>query len=188
MAHHQGYTAKTNAALQTLAKLDADAAAKPIDELLQGLDKLPAEVQGPLRNAGGGYVNHALFWTVMGPGCGGDPAGPVGDAIKARFGSLEKFREDFSTAAAKVFGSGWAWLYVDTTGAAPKLEICATPNQDTPAMEAGKIPILGLDVWEHAYCKSLQLNALRIASHYVHYGRAFAVKGFRFGRQLSRFP
>ncbi len=107
-----------------------------------------AAVRTALRNSGGGYVNHKLFWEIMGPG-GGHPSGPVVDAIVAKWGSIEKFKEEFSNVAGNVFGSGWAWLYVDK--ATKALHLCATPNQDTPAMEEGKIPILALDVWEHAF-------------------------------------
>ncbi len=114
--------------------------------------QVPEKVRGVIRNSGGGYVNHNYFVTAwMAPNAGGAPTGAVAEAITNTFGSVEKMKEDFSNAAATVFGSGWAWLVVDKTSGTPVLKVAATPNQDTPAMEHGKFPILGLDVWEHAY-------------------------------------
>ncbi len=137
--HHAGYTNNLNAAIE-----GTDLANKSIEEILkQGKDK-PA-----VRNNGGGYYNHNLFWTVMSPSGGGQPTGDLAAAIDTKFGSFDNFKEEFSKAAATRFGSGWAWLCV-VDG---KLEICSTPNQDNPIMGegCGGTPILGLDVWEHAY-------------------------------------
>ena len=156
--HHQTYTTNLNAALEKLKAESPELAALPLATLLQRLDALPAALKGPIRNSGGGYVNHALFftqWMAAPGGAGVGPAPPAGSAvagpITAAFGSVDKMKEDFSAAATTVFGSGWAWLVVDRTGAAPVLRVMATPNQDTPAMTPGLTPILGLDVWEHAY-------------------------------------
>ena len=155
--HHQAYTDNLNKALVSLKEADPALAALPLAELLKALPRAPEKLRGALRNSGGGYVNHALFFCqwMAPPGAPGvgptPPAGALADALAASFGSVDKFKEDFSAAAATVFGSGWAWLIVDTTGGAPALKVVATANQDTPAMEAGKVPILGLDVWEHAY-------------------------------------
>lgn len=141
--HHAGYTSKLNAALDG----HADLAGKSIEDLLGNLSALPASIQTAVRNNGGGYANHSLFWRTMGPNGGGAPSGALADAINAAFGSFDNFKEEFSTAAKTRFGSGWAWLYVDGGG---KLAVTSTPNQDTPLMD-GNTPILGLDVWEHAY-------------------------------------
>ena len=141
--HHAGYTSKLNAAIE-----GTDMAGKSIEEILAlGADNLPAAV----RNNGGGYANHKLFWEVMSPSGGGEPAGDLADAINSTFGSFDSFKEKFAAAAAGRFGSGWAWLIVD----GGKLDVTSTPNQDTPLME-GKTPILGLDVWEHAYYLNYQ--------------------------------
>ncbi|TVR23403.1 MAG: superoxide dismutase [Anaerolineaceae bacterium] len=144
--HHGGYTTKLNAALE-----GTEFAGKSIEEVLANLDKLPADKQTAVRNNGGGYANHNLFWQVMAPNAGGEPTGELAEAINAAFGSFADFKEQFSQAAAGRFGSGWAWLIVDGGG----LAITSTPNQDTPLME-GKTPILGLDVWEHAYYLNYQ--------------------------------
>lgn len=141
--HHAGYTSKLNAALE-----GTDMAGKSIEEILgMGADNLPTAV----RNNGGGYANHNLFWEVMSPSGGGEPSGELADAINSAFGSFDSFKEKFAAAAAGRFGSGWAWLIVD----GGNLDITSTPNQDTPLME-GKTPILGLDVWEHAYYLNYQ--------------------------------
>lgn len=141
--HHAAYTNNLNAALEG----HADLANKSIEELLANLDAVPESIRTTVRNNGGGYANHNLFWTVMGPNGGGKPGGALGEAIAAEFGSFDSFKEAFAKAAATRFGSGWAWLYVDSAG---KLVVGSTANQDTPLME-GNTPILGLDVWEHAY-------------------------------------
>jgi superoxide dismutase, Fe-Mn family len=141
--HHAGYTAKLNGALEGQAGL----AGKSIEALLGNLDAAPAGIQGALRNNGGGYYNHCLFWTVMGPGGGGAPKGDLAGAIDAAFGSFDAFKAKFSDAAGTRFGSGWAWLVVKD-GA---LSVSSSPNQDNPLMDGSGTPILGLDVWEHAY-------------------------------------
>ena len=141
--HHAGYTNNLNAALEA----HPDLAAKSIEALLGDLNSVPEGIRTAVRNNGGGYANHTLFWSIMNPNGGGEPDGDLGAAINATFGSFDDFKAAFSKAAATRFGSGWAWLYVDASG---NLAITSTPNQDTPLMD-GNIPILGLDVWEHAY-------------------------------------
>ncbi len=145
--HHNGYTNNLNAAIEGNAELEALA----IEDLLRNIDNVPANIRGAVQNNGGGYANHSLFWTVMGPNGGGAPAGELADAINDAFGSFEAFQEKFSTAAKTRFGSGWAWLVV----ADGKLEVYSTANQDSPYMQ-GHTPILGLDVWEHAYYLNYQ--------------------------------
>lgn len=141
--HHAGYTNNLNAALEA----HPDLAAKSIEALLGDLNSVPEGIRTAVRNNGGGYANHTLFWSIMSPNGGGEPDGDLGAAINATFGSFDDFKAAFSKAAATRFGSGWAWLYVDASG---NLAITSTPNQDTPLMD-GNTPILGLDVWEHAY-------------------------------------
>ena len=140
--HHATYIAKLNAAL---AGHD-DLAAKNIDQLVSDLGSVPEAIRGAVRNNGGGHANHAMFWQLMAPSGGGSPTGKVAEVITSVFGSYEAFTEQFATAAATRFGSGWAWL-VD---GGDTLSVESTPKQDTPLME-GKKPILGIDVWEHAY-------------------------------------
>ena len=144
--HHAGYTTKLNAAI-----VGTDLEGKTIVDILKNLDMSNTAV----RNNGGGYFNHTLFWEIMGPNCGGKPEGQLAAAIDRDFGSFEKFKSTFSSAAGTRFGSGWAWLCVDLNGG---LEVCSTANQDNPLMpgECGKTPILGLDVWEHAYYLNYQ--------------------------------
>ncbi len=139
--HHAGYTNKLNAAIE-----GSELAGMSIEDILANLDSAPAEIRTALRNNGGGYANHSLFWQVMSPDGGGQPGGALAAAIDSGFGSFAGFQEAFAKAAGGVFGSGWAWLAAD--GGA--LSISTTPNQDTPLM-TGKTPILGIDVWEHAY-------------------------------------
>jgi len=141
--HHAGYTNNLNAALEA----HPDLAAKSIEALLGDLNSVPEGIRTAVRNNGGGYANHTLFWSIMSPNGGGEPDGDLAAAINATFGSFDEFKAAFSKAAATRFGSGWAWLYVDGSG---NLAITSTPNQDTPLMD-GNTPILGLDVWEHAY-------------------------------------
>ena len=144
--HHNGYTTKLNAAIE-----GSDLAGKSIEDILANLDMN----NGAVRNNGGGYYNHCLFWEVMSPNGGGTPSGELADAINSAFGSFDAFKDAFAKAAATQFGSGWAWLCV----ADGKLEVCSTPNQDNPLMPGvtcGGTPILGLDVWEHAYYLNYQ--------------------------------
>ncbi len=151
--HHQAYITNLNNAIAGNAELEA----KSAEELIRDLSTVPENIRGAVRNNAGGHVNHTFFWTVMGPGKGGAPAGKLADAITAAFGSFDKFKEDFAKAGATRFGSGWAWLVVQDG----KLAVCSTANQDSPLM--GKAvagcegtPILGLDVWEHAYYLNYQ--------------------------------
>jgi Fe-Mn family superoxide dismutase len=146
--HHAAYTNNLNAAIAKYPEL-ADVSA---EDLLRRLDTLPEDIRTTVRNNGGGYVNHNLFWEIMGPGGGGQPSGDLAAAIDATFGGFEAFKTLFSSTAANRFGSGWAWLVVDENG---KLAVYSTANQDSPYME-GHTPILGLDVWEHAYYLNYQ--------------------------------
>ena len=141
--HHQTYVTNLNAALADLPEL----AALPLEALLASVDSLPAAVQGAVRNHGGGHANHSLFWQVMSPQGGGEPTGELASAIQRDLGGQEAFRQAFTQAALSRFGSGWAWLVVDEAG---KLQVVSSANQDSPLMD-GLVPILGLDVWEHAY-------------------------------------
>ncbi|MFT5823224.1 MAG: Fe-Mn family superoxide dismutase [Crocinitomix sp.] len=139
--HHNGYTTKLNAAIE-----GTDLAGSSIEDILAGCADNPA-----VRNNGGGFYNHSLFWTVMSPNGGGEPSGELADAINAAYGDFATFKSTFATAAGTRFGSGWAWLCVQAGGV---VEVCSTPNQDNPLMNGigcGGTPILGLDVWEHAY-------------------------------------
>ena len=140
--HHQAYVTNLNAALDKHPELHA----KSLDDLLKGLNSVPEAIRGVVRNNGGGHSNHSLFWTLMSPKGGGEPSGALADAVKKAFGDFAKFKEQFAAAGTGRFGSGWAWLIWNNG----KLEITSTPNQDTPVMD-GKTPIMGLDVWEHAY-------------------------------------
>jgi Fe-Mn family superoxide dismutase len=139
--HHQAYVDKVNAALEGTEFAD-----KPIEEIVANLDAIPEDKRGPVRNNGGGHYNHSLFWETMSPGGGGAPDGDLGAAIDSAFGSFDDFKEKFEAAGVAQFGSGWAWLVVD----GGSLAITSTPNQDNP-ITAGKTPLLGNDVWEHAY-------------------------------------
>jgi Fe-Mn family superoxide dismutase len=142
--HHNAYVTNLNKALESAPEL----AGKSLEELLaNNLAIVPDSIKVPVRNNGGGHYNHSLFWTILGPGKGGAPVGNLAAAINAAFGSFDAFKEKFNTAAATRFGSGWAWLVKNADGA---LEVTSTPNQDNPLME-GKFPVIGLDVWEHAY-------------------------------------
>jgi Fe-Mn family superoxide dismutase len=145
--HHAGYTNNLNGAIE-----GTDLEGKSIEEILGNLDAVPEKIRTTVRNNGGGYANHSLFWEVIGPDGGGSPGGDLGAAINDAFGSFDAFKEKFSTAAKTQFGSGWAWLYVDGSG---NLAVDSTPNQDTPLMD-GNTPILGIDVWEHAYYLNYQ--------------------------------
>lgn len=150
--HHQAYITKVNAAIA-----GTEFESKSIEDLVSDLASVPEDKRGAVRNNGGGHANHSLFWTVMGPGKGGNPSGDLAAAIDSAFGSFDGMKEKFAAAAATRFGSGWAWLYVE--GGAVK--IGSTANQDSPLMGAeiagiGGTPILGLDVWEHAYYLNYQ--------------------------------
>lgn len=141
--HHRAYTNKLNAALEGHPGLQE----KSIEVLLRDLDAIPEAIRGAVQNHGGGFYHHALFWQMMGPNGGGAPTGKAAEAIAGAFGSFEEFKERLSQAAASTFGSGWAWLVKDASG---KLSIISTSNQDSPISQ-GLIPLLGIDVWEHAY-------------------------------------
>lgn len=140
--HHATYVNNLNAALDKHPELFE----KSLEDLLSNLDSVPEDIRIAVRNNGGGHYNHTLFWQILSPNGGGAPTGELADAINSAFGSFDAFKEEFTKAATGRFGSGWAWLVIDSG----KLAVTSTPNQDTPIME-GKTPILGLDVWEHAY-------------------------------------
>ncbi len=146
--HHNGYVTNLNKALEGHADLQG----KSLEQLLASLDSVPEAIRTAVRNNGGGHANHSLFWQIMGPNKGGAPSGELASAINSAFGSFDSFKEKFAAAAAGRFGSGWAWLIVEPGGG---LSISSTPNQDTPLMES-KTPVLGLDVWEHAYYLNYQ--------------------------------
>ncbi len=139
--HHQAYINNVNKALEGTA-FDG----KPVEEVLRNIQAVPENIRQAVINNGGGHANHTLFWEVMGPGKGGEPSGSLAEAIKGTFGSFATFKEQFSNAAATRFGSGWAWL----VAADGKLHVYSTANQDSPLLQ-GHVPLLGLDVWEHAY-------------------------------------
>ncbi|USK58814.1 superoxide dismutase SodA [Peribacillus asahii] len=145
--HHNTYVTNLNAAIEGNEELQS----KSIEELVANLDAVPEAIRTAVRNNGGGHANHSLFWTILTPNGSGAPAGELADAIAAKFGSFDAFKEEFAKAAATRFGSGWAWLVVNNG----ELEVTSTPNQDSPLSE-GKTPILGLDVWEHAYYLNYQ--------------------------------
>ena len=139
--HHQAYVDKANAALE-----GTDFDGKPVEEVLQNLSSLPQDKQGPFRNNGGGHANHTLFWESMSPDGGGEPSGELAEAISAKFGSFDEFKEQFEANGVGQFGSGWTWLVLD----GGELKLTKTPNQDSPILD-GQTPLLGNDVWEHAY-------------------------------------
>lgn len=146
--HHAGYVTKLNAAIEGRTEVEGMC----IGSICRNLDKIPEDIRGAVRNNGGGHFNHSLFWSVMGPATGEGPSGELASAIDAGFGSFEAFKEQFAAAASTRFGSGWAWLCMTPSG----LSVCSTANQDNPLMNpegscSGGTPILGLDVWEHAY-------------------------------------
>ena len=140
--HHNAYVTNLNNAIAGNEALES----KSIIELISDLDAVPEEIRGAVRNNGGGHANHSLFWSIMGPGKGGEPSGPLAEAINSTFESLDNFKEAFTKAGMTRFGSGWAWLSVSNGS----LEVTSTPNQDSPIMN-GNTPIIGCDVWEHAY-------------------------------------
>ena len=141
--HHQAYVTNLNAALEKAPEL----ANKSVEDLCRGLSSVPEAVRTAVRNNGGGHWNHSMFWKWMAPNAGGSPEGEIGRAINDSFGGFDKFKEQWSAAGAGRFGSGWVWLLND----GGKLSITSTPNQDNPLMEGKSAPLLGLDVWEHAY-------------------------------------
>jgi Fe-Mn family superoxide dismutase len=141
--HHNAYVTNLNNALAGKAELEA----LSIEDLCKNISTVPADIQAAVRNNGGGHFNHSLFWNIMGPNAGGEPTGELGEAIKAAFGSFDAFKEAFAKAGATRFGSGWAWLVVKDG----KVAVTSTPNQDNPLMDGSGTPILGCDVWEHAY-------------------------------------
>lgn len=145
--HHNTYVTNLNNALAGNEEL----LSKTVEEVISNLDAVPESARTAVRNNGGGHANHSLFWQILSPNGGGAPTGEVADAITAKFGSFDAFKEEFAKAATTRFGSGWAWLAVNNG----ELEVTSTPNQDSPLME-GKTPILGLDVWEHAYYLNYQ--------------------------------
>ncbi len=144
--HHAGYVAKVNAAIE-----GSELEGKSVEDLVSDLAGVPDDKRGAVQNNGGGHANHSLFWSILCPNGGGEPSGELAEAINAAFGSFEGLKEQFSSAAATRFGSGWAWVSVDNGN----LVVESTPNQDSPLM-AGRTPILGLDVWEHAYYLNYQ--------------------------------
>ncbi|MFC5713386.1 superoxide dismutase [Thalassorhabdus alkalitolerans] len=140
--HHNTYVTKLNAALEGQDEL----ANKSVEELISDLDSVPSDIRNAVRNNGGGHANHSLFWNLLSPNGGGEPTGALADAISSKFGSFDNFKEEFKNAGIGRFGSGWAWLVLDNG----ELAVEDTLNQDSPIME-GKTPLLGIDVWEHAY-------------------------------------
>jgi Fe-Mn family superoxide dismutase len=141
--HHLAYVTNLNAALEKAPELQG----KSAEDLLRNLNSVPEAIRTAVRNNGGGHVNHTMFWKIMGPNAGGEPTGEIADAIKSTFGDFNTFKEKFNDAGVKQFGSGWAWLVKGSDG---KLAITSTPNQDSP-LSQGQFPVLGNDVWEHAY-------------------------------------
>ena len=141
--HHNGYITKLNSALET----SSEWLGKDIEEIIKNLNRVPESIRTAVRNNGGGHYNHSIFWNIMGPNAGGEPGGNLASSIKETFGSFAEFKDEFSKAAASRFGSGWAWLVLDPGG---KLVVLSTANQDNPLTDGFK-PLMGLDVWEHAY-------------------------------------
>ncbi|WP_213422955.1 superoxide dismutase [Bhargavaea massiliensis] len=152
--HHNTYVTNLNAAVE-----GTDLAEKSIEEVLRNFDSVPEDKKTAVRNNGGGHANHSLFWQILSPSGGGQPSGALAEAIDKKFGSFDKFKEEFETAAKGRFGSGWAWLVVNNG----EIEVTSTANQDSPLME-GKTPVLGLDVWEHAYYLKYQNRRPEYAS------------------------
>lgn len=151
--HHQAYITKVNDAIAGKSELET----KSVDDLIADLAAVPEDIRGVVRNNGGGHSNHSFFWTIMSPDGGGEPTGKLGDAIKAKFGSFDDFKAKFEAAGVGRFGSGWAWLCVNPD---KELCVCSTPNQDSPLMkgvvECPGTPVIGVDVWEHAYYLNYQ--------------------------------
>lgn len=189
--HHQGYVDKTNAALESHPELKN----KSIEELLSNIKSIPESIRTKIRNAGGGHANHSLFWQTLSPNGGGKPEGELSSEIEKAFESFEAFKEEFAAAATGQFGSGWAWLVVNETGA---LQIVSTANQDNPLMN-GLRPILGLDVWEHAYYLSYQNRRADYVEHFwklvdwdavsrFHERARYGADGNSGGDLLTQFP
>ena len=145
--HHGTYVSKLNEAIAKHPEWQG----KSIEELLRSIDRIPEDIRTAVRNNGGGHANHSLFWQIMGPNAGGEPGGSIGEAIRKAFGDFSTFRDRFAAAALGRFGSGWVWLIASESG----VELIDLPNQDSPLMQ-GRVPILGLDVWEHAYYLNYQ--------------------------------
>ena len=145
--HHNAYLTKLNDAIS-----GTDLESKTAEEIISNLDAVPEDKRGAVRNNGGGFVNHNMFWTSMGPGKGGAPSGDLGAAIDSAFGSFDSFKTEFANAAVTRFGSGWAWIVIN----GGSLAVISTPNQDSPLMDGSGTPLLGLDVWEHAYYLNYQ--------------------------------
>ncbi len=163
--HHQAYVTNLNAALEKAPDLFG----KSLDDIIKNLNAVPEAIRGAVRNNGGGHWNHSLFWRLMVPKSGGEPSGDLGAAIRSTFGDFAKFREQINAAGLARFGSGWAWLVLDGSGA---LKIESTPNQDNPLME-GKTALFGVDVWEHAYYLKYQnrrADYLNAFWNVVHWG------------------
>ncbi|WP_393968529.1 MULTISPECIES: superoxide dismutase [Enterococcus] len=152
--HHNTYVTNLNAAIEKYPELGE----KSVEELISDMDAIPEDIKTAVRNNGGGHANHSFFWKIMAPNAGGEPTGAIKEAIDATFGDFASFKAEFKTAATGRFGSGWAWLAVDNG----KLVVTSTANQDSPLME-GQIPVLGLDVWEHAY----YLNYKNVRPDYI---------------------
>lgn len=162
--HHQTYVNNLNKAVESTEELQG----RDLMSLLSDLDNIPENVRTIVRNHGGGHYNHSLFWTFMSPEGGGEPSGALGDALKNKYGSFQQFMDEFGAKALGVFGSGWAWLM-------PDLSITSTPNQDSPIMKGEAEPILGLDVWEHAYYLDYTYNRgdyIQAWWHVVNWGEA----------------
>lgn len=157
--HHTAYTAKLNAALEGTGYTS-----RPIEELIKGLDGLPDDLKTAVRNNGGGHYNHILFWEWMSPGGGGSPVGKIAEAIDADFGNFDTFASQFASAAAGQFGSGWAWLVRNQNG---RLQVVSTANQDNP-LTHGLVPLLGIDVWEHAYYLKYQNRRPEYIENFFH--------------------
>ncbi|MDA3973503.1 superoxide dismutase [Enterococcus thailandicus] len=152
--HHNTYVTNLNAAIEKYPELGE----KSVEELISDMDAIPEDIKTAVRNNGGGHANHSFFWKIMAPNAGGEPTGAIKEAIDAAFGDFASFKAEFKTAATGRFGSGWAWLVVDDG----KLVVTSTANQDSPLME-GQVPVLGLDVWEHAY----YLNYKNVRPDYI---------------------
>lgn len=152
--HHNTYVTNLNAAIEKYPELGE----KSVEELISDMDAIPEDIKTAVRNNGGGHANHSFFWKIMAPNAGGEPTGAIKEAIDTAFGDFASFKAEFKTAATGRFGSGWAWLVVDDG----KLVVTSTANQDSPLME-GQVPVLGLDVWEHAY----YLNYKNVRPDYI---------------------